>query len=267
MLLLAPATGYDVAMQAQGRGPATTLGEALGRLRGQRHGRARRLATIEWTALRRRQPDGHPYDSRFKMLYSTTGLYFLMEGTDRKLTATMTEDFMDLWNEDVFEVFLWTDEQLPGLLRVRDLAAQPRAADPDSQFRRAVPRLAPVALRERPADAQSHDDDRRSRRSRRRRLKDGARSSSSRTRCCGRCRTCRRRRARAGAPTSTAWITTTGRATQWDWARVGRELPRVREVRRPGVCGSLTAELRSANPGCPVVIVPTARPRSGRRRS
>ena len=67
----------------------------------------------EWTALRRREPDGHPYDSRFKMLYSTTGLYFLMEGTDRKLTATMSGDFEDLWKEDVFEVFLWTDERYP----------------------------------------------------------------------------------------------------------------------------------------------------------
>ena len=66
-----------------------------------------------WTALRRRQPDGHPYESRFKMLYSNTGLYFLMEGTDRKLTATMEEDFKDLWTEDVFEVFLWTDERYP----------------------------------------------------------------------------------------------------------------------------------------------------------
>ena len=67
----------------------------------------------DWTPLRRRQPDGHPYDTRFKMLYSDTGLYFLMDGTDRKLTATMNEDFMDLWNEDVYEVFLWTDERHP----------------------------------------------------------------------------------------------------------------------------------------------------------
>ncbi|MEO8076372.1 MAG: carbohydrate-binding family 9-like protein [Acidobacteriota bacterium] len=67
----------------------------------------------QWTTLNRRQPDGHNYESRFKVLYSKTGLYFLMEGTDRKLTATMTEDFMDLWNEDVFEVFLWTDERSP----------------------------------------------------------------------------------------------------------------------------------------------------------
>jgi hypothetical protein len=66
-----------------------------------------------WTALRRRDPDGHPYESRFKMLYSTTGLYFLMDGTDKTLTATMGEDFMDLWNEDVFEVFLWPDERYP----------------------------------------------------------------------------------------------------------------------------------------------------------
>ena len=66
-----------------------------------------------WTSLRRRQAEGHPYDTRFKAVYSTTGIYFLIDGTDRKLTATMTEDFMDLWNEDVFEVFLWTDERHP----------------------------------------------------------------------------------------------------------------------------------------------------------
>jgi Carbohydrate family 9 binding domain-like len=67
----------------------------------------------DWTPLRRRQADGHPYDTRFKSVYSTTGIYFLIDGTDRKLTATMAEDFMDLWNEDVYEVFLWTDERYP----------------------------------------------------------------------------------------------------------------------------------------------------------
>ena len=67
----------------------------------------------EWVTLRRREPQNHPYDTRFKAVYSPTGLYFLMDGTDRKLTATMNEDFMDLWNEDVYEVFLWTDERYP----------------------------------------------------------------------------------------------------------------------------------------------------------
>src|SRR6185503_14819146 len=41
-----------------------------------------------WVPLRRRQPDGAPYDTRFKSVYSTTGIYFLIDGTDRKLTAT-----------------------------------------------------------------------------------------------------------------------------------------------------------------------------------
>ena len=67
----------------------------------------------EWITLRRRQPDGHPYATRFKLLYSDTGLYVLFDAADRVLTATMEEDFMDLWNEDVFEVFLWTDERYP----------------------------------------------------------------------------------------------------------------------------------------------------------
>jgi hypothetical protein len=66
-----------------------------------------------WSALRRRERDGHPYQSRFKTLYSSTGLYVLMEGMDRRLTATMRDDFLDLWKEDVFEVFLWTDERHP----------------------------------------------------------------------------------------------------------------------------------------------------------
>ena len=67
----------------------------------------------EWTTLRRRQAEGHPYETRIKLLYSKTGLYLLMDATDKKLTATMTEDFMDLWNEDVFEAFFWPDERHP----------------------------------------------------------------------------------------------------------------------------------------------------------
>ena len=136
----------------------------------------------EWVPLRRRQPEAHPYDTRFKMLYSNTGLYFLMEGTDRKLTATMTEDFMDLWNEDVFEVFLWTDERYPGLLRIRDLSAQSRALDPRAEFRRTVPRLASLALREGSADAQGDERHRAGQRRRTPPSRHGARSSSSRTR-------------------------------------------------------------------------------------
>jgi predicted TIM-barrel fold metal-dependent hydrolase len=67
--------------------------------------------SADWASLRRRTDQGHDYEARFKVLYSQRGLYVLMDGTDRKLTATMTEDFQNLWTEDVFEVFLWPDER------------------------------------------------------------------------------------------------------------------------------------------------------------
>jgi len=66
-----------------------------------------------WEPLHLRVTDGHQYDTRVKMLYSRTGLYVLMEAEDRTLTATMKEDFLDLWKEDVFEFFLWPDERYP----------------------------------------------------------------------------------------------------------------------------------------------------------
>lgn len=67
----------------------------------------------EWVPLRKRSPSGLPYEARFKALYSKTGIYFLMDGTDGELTASFQEDFLDLWTQDVFEVFLWTDERYP----------------------------------------------------------------------------------------------------------------------------------------------------------
>ena len=60
-----------------------------------------------------RATDGHQYQTHIKMLYSGTGLYVLMEAEDRKITAKMSEDFLDLWNEDVFEFFWWPDERYP----------------------------------------------------------------------------------------------------------------------------------------------------------
>jgi predicted TIM-barrel fold metal-dependent hydrolase len=66
-----------------------------------------------WEPLNLRRSDGHLYKTRVKMLYSVTGLYVLMEAEDRKITAAMKEDFLNLWNEDVFEFFLWPDEKYP----------------------------------------------------------------------------------------------------------------------------------------------------------
>ena len=67
----------------------------------------------EWEPLNLRETDGHQYKTHVKMLYSATGLYVLMEAEDATITAAMKEDFLNLWQEDIFEVFLWTDEQYP----------------------------------------------------------------------------------------------------------------------------------------------------------
>jgi hypothetical protein len=39
--------------------------------------------------------------------------FFLFDCADKKLTSTMNADFLDLWKEDVVEIFLWTDESSP----------------------------------------------------------------------------------------------------------------------------------------------------------
>jgi hypothetical protein len=66
-----------------------------------------------WVPLHRRQEDGHPYEARFKLLYSKSGIYVLMDGTDTKLTTTGRKDFEHLWEEDVYEAFLWPDRSSP----------------------------------------------------------------------------------------------------------------------------------------------------------
>ena len=66
-----------------------------------------------WQPLTRVGDGPATYPSRFKTLYSDTGIYFLCEGGDRRLTSTLAGDNLDLYNEDVFEVFLWTDEEQP----------------------------------------------------------------------------------------------------------------------------------------------------------
>lgn len=64
---------------------------------------------IEWTEMLRHIGDA-PYESKFKVAYSPNGLYVLAHHSDQRISATMREDFMDLYLEDVWEVFLWPDE-------------------------------------------------------------------------------------------------------------------------------------------------------------
>ncbi len=67
----------------------------------------------EWTPLVLLRDNGHGYTTRVKMLYSDTGVYVLFDGTDSLMTASLQGDFLNLWTEDVYEFFLWTDERYP----------------------------------------------------------------------------------------------------------------------------------------------------------
>jgi len=74
-------------------------------------GMAEAWKKADWEPLHRRGASGIDYQTRIKTLYSKTGVYFLMDASDKKITATFRDDYLDLWNEDCFEVFLWPDER------------------------------------------------------------------------------------------------------------------------------------------------------------
>jgi len=65
----------------------------------------------EWLIITPREKD--IYQTKLKLLYSDSGIYCLFHCDDKKITATMNADNMNLWNEDVVEAFFWTDEKFP----------------------------------------------------------------------------------------------------------------------------------------------------------
>jgi len=67
----------------------------------------------EWINLVQPDKKNLSYQTKVKVLYSETGIYFLFNCEDKKLTSTMKADNLNLWEEDVVEVFLWTDEEFP----------------------------------------------------------------------------------------------------------------------------------------------------------
>jgi hypothetical protein len=68
---------------------------------------------VPWTSLSVRGGASDAPETRMKVAWSARGLYVLMDGADRRLTASFEEDFSDLWKEDVYEAFLWPDERDP----------------------------------------------------------------------------------------------------------------------------------------------------------
>jgi len=66
----------------------------------------------DWISLEKRRGVAD-YTTRVKLLYSETGIFGLFSCQDVKITATLKEDFANLWTEDVIEVFFWPDESVP----------------------------------------------------------------------------------------------------------------------------------------------------------
>ena len=66
-----------------------------------------------WINMVQQEPNTFYYETRVKVLYSETGIYFLFNCEDKKLTSTMKADNLNLWEGDVVEAFLWTDENFP----------------------------------------------------------------------------------------------------------------------------------------------------------
>jgi|OpeIllAssembly_1097287.scaffolds.fasta_scaffold443628_1 hypothetical protein len=76
-------------------------------------GSAKNWDITDWIVIPARSGSELTWTTKVKVLYSGTGIYFLFDCQDKKLTAAMDADFLDLWKEDVVEVFLWTDESTP----------------------------------------------------------------------------------------------------------------------------------------------------------
>jgi hypothetical protein len=66
-----------------------------------------------WINLVQQGQTSSSYQTKVKILYSSTGIYFLFNCEDKKITSTMNADNLNLWEEDVVEVFLWPDESFP----------------------------------------------------------------------------------------------------------------------------------------------------------
>jgi len=64
----------------------------------------------EWVSVSPQTSNDSPYKTKAKVLYSEKGIYFLFDCEDKKITATLNADYLDLYNEDVVEVFIWPDE-------------------------------------------------------------------------------------------------------------------------------------------------------------
>ncbi len=65
-----------------------------------------------WVEMKAREQAPGLYRSRFKIMYSAKGIYVLFDGKDNKISTDL-QDFSNVWEGDVFEVFFHTDLRYP----------------------------------------------------------------------------------------------------------------------------------------------------------
>ncbi len=110
-VMLAVLYGYETTAQDKGEGIVTVKKTDDFQITGT--GSADNWKKTEWINIPQRKQKSEPYETRAKVLYSGTGIYFLFDCADKKLVSTITADFEDLWYEDVVEIFLWPEERFP----------------------------------------------------------------------------------------------------------------------------------------------------------
>ena len=68
---------------------------------------------MSWRILTQGGGRKSPYLTKIKVLYSSTGIYFLIKCEDKKINSTFRNDFQPLYQEDVVEIFLQPNEKFP----------------------------------------------------------------------------------------------------------------------------------------------------------
>jgi hypothetical protein len=76
-------------------------------------GQSEQWDKAQWIDLAQAGIPNPAYQTKVKVLYSGSGIYFLYSCGDKELVSTMRADNLNLWEEDVVEAFLWTDENFP----------------------------------------------------------------------------------------------------------------------------------------------------------
>ncbi len=76
-------------------------------------GSSKNWGLAEWINIPARTPNTVNYKTNVKILWSDTGIYFLFWCEDKIINATLKGDNLNLWTEDVVEVFLMPEEDYP----------------------------------------------------------------------------------------------------------------------------------------------------------